>query len=306
LPALGALRERWPGAQLEVLGYPHIAELAHGRRYADALRPITARAMAGFFVPNGSLDPEWMDYFGSFNVVISYLFDPDEVFADNVRRCGVKQFIAAAPQPRDLPAAEHYCRPLETLAIYVEQPVPRVYPSETDREFAVRFFSTHCGAVGPPRPTTEPVGQAGPSPPFAVLHPGSGSAKKNWPVEKFAALARWLVDELALPLVVVRGEADERVVGNLSAALVPRPVTLATGLKLVELAGVLERCAVFAGNDSGITHLAAAVGAPTVALFGPASVPIWEPRGDRVRVVQFGDADTLRVRQAIGELLGAL
>jgi len=139
-----------------------------------------------------------------------------------------------------------------------------------------------------------------------VLHPGSGSAKKNWPVEKFAALARWLVDELALPLVVVRGEADERVVGNLSAALVPRPVTLATGLKLVELAGVLERCAVFAGNDSGITHLAAAVGAPTVALFGPASVPIWEPRGDRVRVVQFGDADTLRVRQAIGELLGAL
>ena len=279
---------RWPDAQLEILGYPHIAELANGRRYADALRAITARAMAGFFVPNGILDPAWMDYFGSFNVVISYLFDPDEVFAANVRRCGVKQFIPASPKPRDLPAAEHYCRPLETLAIYVTQPVPRVFPDDTDRQAAGRFLA--------------PLGRER----IAALHPGSGSAKKNWPVGKFAALARWLVDELALQLVVVRGEADERVAGQLVVAVAPRPVTVATGLKLVELAGVLERCAVYVGNDSGITHLAAAVGAPTVAVFGPASVPIWEPRGDRVRVVRFGGNDTARARQAIGALLGAL
>lgn len=288
LPALAALRERWPDAQLEILGYPHIAELAHGRRYADALRSIEARAMAGFFVPKGILDPAWMDYFGSFHVVISYLFDPDEIFADNVRRCGVKQYIAASPKPRDLPAAAHYCRPLETLAIYVAQPVPRVFPNAADQQVAEQFLAR----LGPDR--------------IAVLHPGSGSAKKNWPVEKFAALARWLRDELALQLVVVQGEADAAVVAQLTAALAPRPVTLATGLKLVELAAVLERCTVFAGNDSGITHLAAAVGTPTVALFGPASIPIWEPRGDRVRVVQFGPADTARARQAVGELLGAL
>ena len=288
LPAIGALRERWPDAHLEILGYPHIAELAHGRRYADVLRSITARAMAGFFVPNGVLDKAWMDYFGSFNVVISYLFDPDEVCADNIRRCGVKRFIAASPKPHDLPAVEHYCRPLETLAIYVEQPVPHVFPDDADRQAAVKFLA--------------PLGQGR----IAALHPGSGSEKKNWPVEKFAALARWLIDELAMQLVVVQGEADERVVNKLVAALAPRPVMLATGLKLIELAGVLEQCVVFAGNDSGITHLAAAVGTPTVAMFGPASVPIWKPRGDRVRVVQFGAIDTARVRQAIGELLGAL
>ena len=288
LPAIGALRERWPDAQLEILGYPHIAELAHGRRYADALRSVEARAMAGFFVPNNILDPAWMDYFGSFNVIISYLFDPDEIFADNVRRCGVKQFIPASPKPRDLPAVEHYCKPLETLAIYVAQPAPRVYPSAADQQAAGRF-----------------LGQLGRAP-LAAIHPGSGSDKKNWPVEKFAALGRWLVDELAMQLVVVCGEADDRVVAKLTAAMAPRPVTLATGLKLVDLAGVLEKCTVFAGNDSGITHLAAAVGTPTVALFGPASVPIWEPRGARVRVMHFGGADTAQVRQAIGGLLGAL
>ena len=288
LPAIAALREHWPDAQLEILGYPHIAELAHGRRYADALRSIDARAMASFFIPKGILDPTWMYYFGSFNVVISYLFDPDEIFASNIHRCGVKQFISASPKPRDLPAAEHYCQPLESLAIYVEQPVPRVFPNDADREAAGKFLER----LGKER--------------IAALHPGSGSEKKNWPVEKFAALARWLADELAMQLVVVRGEADERVVEKLTAALSPRPVTVATGLKLVELAAILERCAVFAGNDSGITHLAAAVGTPTVALFGPASVSVWEPRGDRVRVVRFGDDDTARARQTIGELLGAL
>ncbi|MEI8315609.1 MAG: glycosyltransferase family 9 protein [Verrucomicrobiota bacterium] len=287
LPAIAALRERWPEAHLEILGYPHISELANGRRYADALRPITARAMTGFFVPKGELDPELMEYFGSFNVIVSYLFDPDEVFSDNVRRCGVKQFIPASPKPRDLPAAAHYCQPLKTLAIYVERPVPRVYPSETDRLVAGKFLV--------------PLGRER----IAAIHPGSGSEKKNWPVEKFAALARWLVDELEMQLVVVQGEADERVVEKLVAAVAPRPVKLATGLKLVELAGVVERCAVFVGNDSGITHLAAAVRTPTVALFGPASVPIWEPRGDRVRVVQFGGDDVACARQVVGEVLSA-
>jgi len=65
---------------------------------------------------------------------------------------------------------------------------------------------------------------------------------------------------------------------------------------------VLERCALFLGNDSGITHLAAAVGTPTVALFGSASMSIWEPRGERVRVVRFGEHDSTLTRQAIEDL----
>ena len=48
LPAIGALRERWPEAHIEILGYPHIAELAQGRYYADAMRSIDAKAMTGF------------------------------------------------------------------------------------------------------------------------------------------------------------------------------------------------------------------------------------------------------------------
>jgi heptosyltransferase-2 len=284
LPAVGALRERWPEAHLEILGYPHITELARGRYYANATRSIDAKPLAGFFIPNAVLDPSLMEYFGSFNLVISYLFDPDSIFASNVRRCGVRQVVEASPRPTELHAAVHYCKPLASLAIYVESPRPRVFPNESDRATASRFLQ-HIGRE-----------------PIVAIHPGSGSEKKNWPTEKFAALCRWLVDELAAQLLIVQGEADEQVAGKLAKLISPRQILIARGLKLVELAAVLERCALFLGNDSGITHLAAAVGTPTVALFGSASMSIWEPRGERVRVVRFGEHDSTLTRQAIEDL----
>jgi ADP-heptose:LPS heptosyltransferase len=123
-----------------------------------------------------------------------------------------------------------------------------------------------------------------------------------WPVEKFAVLGRWIADELAARLLIVEGEADGEVVGKLAQMLSSRVAARAKGLKLVELAAVLERCACFVGNDSGISHVAAATGTPTVAMFGPASSALWEPRGDRVRVVAFGETDVNEARQAIHEL----
>lgn len=285
LPAIGALRERWPDAHIEILGYRHIIELAHGRHYANAVRSIEAGPMAGFFVPGGKLNEPLADYFRRFQLVISYLYDPDHIFADNVRRCGVRQVIEASPRPTDQHAAVHYCKPLEALAIYVERPVPRVYLNEADRAFASRFFA----AIG-----REPI---------IAVHPGSGSQSKNWPAANFAAVARWLADELALQLLLVQGEADDEPVARVTELIAPRPFHYARGLTLIELAAILERCALFLGNDSGITHLAAAVGTPTVAVFGPASSSIWEPRGEQVCVVRFGRNDLGEVRSAAARLL---
>jgi len=99
----------------------------------------------------------------------------------------------------------------------------------------------------------------------------------------------------------VEGEADEHVVSKLTKLLEPRSITVASKLKLVDLAAVLERCALFLGNDSGVTHLAAAVGIAVVAMFGSASPPIWEPCGERVRAVRFCDNDVAGVLGAIEE-----
>ncbi len=270
-----------------MLGYAHILELADGRYYADATRSIEARAMAGYFVPDGELDAGLRDYFRSFDLVISYLFDPDEVFANNVRRCGVRQYIAGTPRVTERPAAAHYCRPLESLAIYVEQPRPRVFPNDADRRAAERFLE---GIVGPR---------------LAAVHPGSGGPRKNWPPEKFAVVAKWLMDSRSAPLLVVAGEADAEAAAALERLLAGRSFHWVRGLRLPELAAVLQRCAVYVGNDSGITHLAAAVGAPTVAVFGPHSSPLWKPVGEHVRVVAMGAGDDEFVRAAVEEIMVA-
>src|SRR4051794_39055959 len=110
---------------------------------------------------------------------------------------------------------------------------------------------------------------------YAVIHPFSGSARKNWPLENFRAMAERL--GRVMPVRWCSGEDDPALP---DAVRIP---------DLYELGCWIARARLYVGNDSGITHLAAAVGTPVVAFFGPASDPaVWGPRGEHVRVMRFG------------------
>src|SRR5262249_48682210 len=80
LPAITALRNRFPEAHLEVLGYPHIVQLAMTAGLVDRVQGIEARALAAFFERDGELPEELADYFSEFDLMISYLYDPDQIF----------------------------------------------------------------------------------------------------------------------------------------------------------------------------------------------------------------------------------
>ena len=116
---------------------------------------------------------------------------------------------------------------------------------------------------------------------FLALHPGSGSPLKKWPATLFADL----VDRLRPPepWLVVCGPADAEAAAPLRARA---GVVVAEGLPVRVLGALLARAGLFVGNDSGVSHLAAAWGAPTVALFGPTDAGIWAPDGPRVRTAQ--------------------
>jgi heptosyltransferase III len=116
---------------------------------------------------------------------------------------------------------------------------------------------------------------------FLAIHPGSGSTRKNWPAESFAQVV--FARSGGQPWLLVEGPAD----GEAAARLVGLPHCVrARGLRLRVLAAVLSRSGCFVGNDSGVTHLAAASGAPTLALFGPSDPVAWHPAGRIVRVLQ--------------------
>ena len=266
LPAIAALRQQFPEAFLEVLGYPHIAQLAVAGGMVDRAQPIEARAMAGFFARGGDLEEGLAEYFSEFNIIISYLYDPDKIFRTNVTSVSKAQFIEGPHRPietENTPASQVYLRPLERLAIFEADPVPRL---------AIPWK--------PARPDTQD------ETPMLALHPGSGSETKNWPEENWAALLEELINATSFRLLLAGGEAEGERLQRLAAALPPSRFRVAQSLPLTHLAGLLQRCRGFVGHDSGVSHLAAALGLPGVVLWGATREEVWRPPSDKITLLR--------------------
>ena len=260
LPAIAALRRQFPAAHLEILGYPHIAQLALAGDLVNRVQSIEAGALAGFFARGGELAEGLADYFSEFDLILSYLYDPDGIFQTNVGLCTGAQFIAGphrADEGAGLHASKVYLRPLERLAIFDADPIPRL----------------QLAAESPARRAL-------------ALHPGSGGERKNWEEAKWAGLLRHLADFTDLDLLVVGGEAEGGRLQRLAAALPPARSRVAQSLPLAELARRLAGCRAFIGHDSGISHLAAAVGLPCLVLWGDTAEGIWRPPSEKVVVLR--------------------
>src|SRR3989442_2219125 len=115
--------------------------------------------------------------------------------------------------------------------------------------------------------------------PLVVVHPGAGGVLKRWPAEGFAAVLERLRSERALVLVIHQGPADADAVAALRARL-PGPAIGLDQPSLPRLAGILGGASAYLGNDSGVSHLAAALGRPAVGLFLRDALPAeaWGPR----------------------------
>ncbi len=111
--------------------------------------------------------------------------------------------------------------------------------------------------------------------PFAVIHPSAAFDTKQWATENFARVAEELTTRGLTPLVIV-GPGEVQLLQLLVKRSTAR-VTALSDLSLPEVAALLSGARLFVGNDSGIAHLAAAVGAPCVVIFGSSNVAHWRP-----------------------------
>lgn len=269
LPVLSALREQFPAARIEVLGYPRIASLALMGGLVDAVGAIESRTLATFFASRATLDPAMQEFFGRFALIISYLYDPDGIFQENVRSCSGAQIIAGPHRPDErgaIHATECFLQPLERLAIFAFDPTPRL---------EVPMIGENSDAII----------RAG-SGRWLAVHPGSGSELKNWSQERWRELLQQIMDHTSARILLVGAEAEAGKLDRLARVLPPDRVRIADKLPLPALAQELKGCAGFVGHDSGITHLAAAVGVPAVALWGETSERVWAPRATDVRVLR--------------------
>lgn len=256
LPAIQLVRQGFPDLEIEILGYRSITELAVAAGLADRTSSIEMATMAPFFAPGASLDSQLSEYFASFDVVVSYLYDPDGFFQGNLIRAGVETLIVGPykmdEQPDSPPAAHQLAEPLGQLALFLDEPFVEV-------------------SYGDSAKNEDPV---------VAIHPGSGSASKNWSFEAWAALAKQIRDKMpGTSFLIISGEAEHETISDFLSLIDHHDLDYQhlQGKDLPAVGQVLQRCDLFLGHDSGISHLAASTGIPGLVLFGPTNPSIWAP-----------------------------
>jgi heptosyltransferase-3 len=267
LPAIKALRDAYPGKRIDILGHKHIVALAEKRFYADGIRPIESAELSRFFAKDADLPPHLANYFAVFDLIVSYLYDPDLIFETNLRRSGAQRIVLGPAKIENGSHAVHQlARPIEDLNITISDFAPKLFPSIEDRRHAQEF-------------------RAGLNPPIVAFHPGSGGQGKTWPIQNWIDLGDQLLAGSGGSLVIVSGEADQDQRRRLQLLWRSQRVRFANCRPLPELAALLENT-IFIGHDSGISHLASAAGAKSIVLFGPTDPAVWAPLNENARVIR--------------------
>jgi ADP-heptose:LPS heptosyltransferase len=158
------------------------------------------------------------------------------------------------------------------------------YPSTEDQAAIERVLAEHAGQPvnGLSRGAPE-VPSTVSSSPWVAIHPGGGSnpgtllPSKRWPPERFATIGDRLVEGYAARVILIGAQSDATLTQSVRAAMKHEVLDLTAQLSFGQLGALYQRCALMVGNDSGVMHLANAVGTPVVALFGPSDPRVYGP-----------------------------
>ena len=268
LPVFEALKRQFPNTKIDVMGYPSIVALATAGGYASHALSIDRSDLAPMFAEGSVLSNAIRDLFEPYDLVVSFLPDKDGVFRQNLLAAGVRAVWSHPPKPPEGRRRHITCHLYDALTPFSTIspcPPPKLSVSNV---LCQRMEKTYGLSEGRQ---------------FIAIHPGSGGVQKLWHPPGFAALCDRL-SNAGYIVLMTQGPADEDVVAKVLAHVETRPVLVAD-LSLAELAGILTRCSAMIGADTGITHLAAASGIPTIALFGPTDPAVWGPRGQQVKVL---------------------
>ncbi len=248
---------------------------AHARRHLPWDAPDLAALLGGGRVPEGPA----REALRACDLALAYTRSVDLVHG-LARVIPLAMARDPAPDPAQGSAALWLARPLEVLGLDPRVPPPVEAPTDDERRAAAPWLA-RLGAG------------------FLALHPGSGSRAKNWPFERFLELASALSPER--PWLLLLGPAEERMARARTPAL--ERAVVARELPLGTLRALVSQARLYVGNDAGVTHLAAACGTPTLALFGPTDPRVWAPDGPRVTCLRAADGELPRL--GVAEALAA-
>jgi lipopolysaccharide heptosyltransferase II len=278
IPAIKAVREHFSNAEITLLVRPWVAGLFTSAPFIDKVwsekkpsglsdwtritRNIRLRHFdLAILLPN-SFESALMIFLAGVPHRIGY--------ATDARRWMLTNAIAPREGPRH--QVQYYLDLVKIFSASIAAPSLEIQATSEERAFARRLLSDE----GVPREAQ-----------FLVLNPGAayGSAKR-WHVDRFADVADSLAHELQLHVALI-GSEQERPTAQQIRNRMKKPAAILTGRTSLEtLIGVLAESSLMITNDSGPMHIAAALGVPTVAVFGPTDERVTGPCGPRTRIVK--------------------
>ena len=290
-PALRAIRERYPRACIWMLTIPEVSPLAARCPYADEVRTLDLRrsrsAVAWALGPGRREIRQLIRELRAMRFDIAVNLYEVATRAGGLRMAAFLRAIAPGFTVGrssggrgigfDLASDEEgheVGAQLSVVRLLGATPAddqPEVWVTAEDRAACASLLKTHGISAGVR---------------LVCLHVGSAQPEKRWPVDRFAAVGRRLSEAGAR--VVVIGASDDRDQCTALCGAIPGAVSLAGETPLPVLAALLQRAALLVTNDSGPMHMAAALGVPLVATFGPAAPDRFGPRGRGIRLVFTG------------------
>jgi heptosyltransferase-2 len=287
LPALQAVRNRFPAAQISILALPYVADIYRGQDVADELIPydrdgehkgiggkekladvLRSKKFDTALLLQNAFDAAWIAWRAGIPERIGYHRD-------------ARGFLLtkAIPVPRagEIPAHErYYYLELVRRAGWIDA-LPEIL------EISLRVSEDHS------RQAEAKLQRCGSQAAAIRIAMGAGASygsAKCWPPERFARAINQLLKERKADVLLFGTPAEAEVSAEIRARLDQPAVDLTGKTEISELPALLSRCTVFLGNDSGAMHVAAAVGLPIVAVFGPTDPKGTAPVTPRCTIVQ--------------------
>jgi heptosyltransferase-2 len=287
LPALQAVRKRFPQAEIAILALPYVADIYRGQGVADELigydrqgqhagiqgkeqlaAELKAKNFAAALLLQNAFDAAWIAWRAGIPERIGYDRDARGLLLTNAIR---------VPRAGEIPAHEtFYYLELVKRAGWIDAlpDVSEISLLVTDQqslraEEKLQSFGARRGAVR-----------------VAVGAGASYGSAKCWPPERFAVAINRLLSERKAEIILFGTPAEAAVSAAIQAGLDQTALDLTGKTEIAELPALLSRCTVFLGNDSGAMHVAAAMGLPVVAVFGPTDPCGTAPVTPRCAIVQ--------------------
>lgn len=275
-PLIQILRREFSQAWIEVMGVRERVELLTGEGMADCAVSSERPGMERLFLDDESLPEEIAEYLFSFDGILYFAGATHDRLHRRLQvnpKAIVRVYPALPDSTQKVHCVDHYVGILEGICKTSPVPIPRLSLREDEIYEANELLLSW--RIDRKRDF------------ILVLHPGAGSPSKQAPTEYFVQIAEEYRSKHSLVCLVSRGPADTAAVSQFCSAFSGR-LHILPDLPLRQIASILSLSNKFVGNDSGITHVAAAVACPTTALFCGSEPAIWRPVGEHtsVRVLQ--------------------